>query len=114
MPSLQVFSDTQSPPDTIGAAMLRSAVLGLLLAVPMSAQADWPAYGHDPGGARYSPLRQIDTGNVSRLRRVWTYHTGEQTEPGAEARGQRFTAFETTPLEIANVLYLSTPAGRVI
>jgi quinoprotein glucose dehydrogenase len=94
--------------------MLRSAVLGLLLPGLLSAQADWPAYGHDPGGARYSPLRQIDTGNVNRLQRVWTYHTGEQVEPAADMRGQRFTAFETTPLEIANVLYLSTPAGRVV
>jgi glucose dehydrogenase len=94
--------------------MLRGAVLGLFLLGLLCAQTDWPVYGHDPGGARYSPLRQINTGNVNRLRRVWTYHTGEQIEPAAGARGQRVTAFETTPLEMANVLYLSTPAGKVI
>ena len=27
-------------------------------------ETDWPAYGNDPGGMRYSPLRQIDAPNV--------------------------------------------------
>src|SRR3954463_7270273 len=34
---------------------------------------DWPTYGHDPGGMRYSPLSQIDTTNVARLAVAWTY-----------------------------------------
>ena len=38
---------------------------------------DWPTYGNDPGGTLYSPLAQIDRGNVSRLRVAWTYRTGE-------------------------------------
>jgi quinoprotein glucose dehydrogenase len=32
----------------------------------------WPAYGNDAGGGRYSPLSQIDRGNVGRLRVAWT------------------------------------------
>lgn len=32
------------------------------------AQTDWPIYGHDPGGLQYSPLKAIDTRNVSKLR----------------------------------------------
>ena len=39
------------------------------------AQTDWPMYGHDPGALRYSPLKQIDTKNVSRLRVAWTFDT---------------------------------------
>jgi glucose dehydrogenase len=39
---------------------------------------DWPVYGHDAAGTRYSPLTQINTANVSRLQRAWTYHTGEK------------------------------------
>src|SRR4051794_32193735 len=39
---------------------------------------DWPVYGHDAAGTRYSPLNQINTANVSRLQRAWTYHTGEK------------------------------------
>ena len=31
---------------------------------------DWPVYGRDPGGTRFSPIDQINTSNVSRLRRA--------------------------------------------
>ena len=39
--------------------------------------ADWPVYGGAPGGARYSPLTQIDPENVGHLEVAWTYHTGD-------------------------------------
>jgi quinoprotein glucose dehydrogenase len=29
---------------------------------------DWPYYGHDPGGMRYSPLKQINRENVATLK----------------------------------------------
>jgi quinoprotein glucose dehydrogenase len=76
----------------------------ILISAPLAlAQSpEWPAYGHDPGGARYSPLKQIDTTNVSRLQRVWTYHTGDAGN------------FETTPIIVDHVLYFSTPRQRVI
>jgi quinoprotein glucose dehydrogenase len=80
----------------------------------LHAQTDWPVYGHDAGGMRYSPLKQIDTSNVSRLQRAWTYHTGELGEPLPAESSARAVAFETTPLVIGNVLYFSTPANRVI
>ncbi len=35
---------------------------------------DWPTYGHDKGGQRYSPLTDIDPTNVSRLSTAWVYH----------------------------------------
>lgn len=89
-------------------------LLGILAAAVLYAQSDWPTYGHDPGGARYSPLHQITVENVKSLRRAWTYHTGEMPA-GSTARGQsRQVAFETTPLVVGGVLYLTTPANRVI
>jgi quinoprotein glucose dehydrogenase len=71
---------------------------------------EWPSYGNDPGGTRYSPLPQIDRGNVGRLRVAWTYRTGESggVSPGG------FIAFETTPLMVDGTLLLSTPYNRVI
>ncbi|HXB91734.1 MAG TPA: hypothetical protein VNU72_05575, partial [Puia sp.] len=33
----------------------------------------WSFYGHDAGGGRYTPLRQIDGGNVAKLGVAWTY-----------------------------------------
>lgn len=35
---------------------------------------EWPTYGHDSGGMRYSPLTQITPANVSNLKVAWTYH----------------------------------------
>lgn len=76
-------------------------------------QNDWPVYGHDAGGMRFSPLDQINGTNVGRLQRAWTYHTGEHPST-LGARGERQTAFESTPLVINGVLYFSTPANRII
>src|SRR5262245_44996448 len=71
---------------------------------------EWQSYGNDAGGTRYSPLAQIDRGNVGRLRVAWTYRTGETG--GASPWG--FIAFETTPLMVDDTLFLSTPYTRVI
>ena len=35
---------------------------------------EWPTYGHDSGGMRFSPLTQINPSNVSGLTTAWTYH----------------------------------------
>lgn len=35
---------------------------------------EWPTYGHDPGGMRFSPLTEITPDNVGRLKVAWVYH----------------------------------------
>lgn len=35
---------------------------------------EWPTYGHDSGGARFSPLTEITPANVKTLEVAWTYH----------------------------------------
>ena len=42
---------------------------------------DWPTYGNDAGGTRYSPAAQIDRGNVDKLKVAWTYRTGANETP---------------------------------
>src|SRR5438128_9437656 len=37
---------------------------------------EWLTYGLTPGETRYSPLRQVDTSNVSRLGPAWSYDVG--------------------------------------
>ena len=37
---------------------------------------EWLTYGSTPGETRYSPLKHIDTTNVSRLGLAWTYEVG--------------------------------------
>jgi quinoprotein glucose dehydrogenase len=56
---------------------------------------------------RYSELAQVNRGNVTRLRRAWTYRTGEKMTG-------RPAAFETTPIAIDGTLYFSTPGGRIV
>jgi quinoprotein glucose dehydrogenase len=72
---------------------------------------DWAYYGHDAGGMRYSPLKQINVDNVSRLKVAWTYHTGDISD--GEGIPKR-SGFETTPILVDGTLYLTTPFNRVI
>ena len=77
----------------------------------VSLDTEWPTYGNDPGGTRYSPLFQINRENVSKLKVAWTFHTGDVSE----GRGRRKrSGFETTPLVVDGTLYLTTPFNRVI
>ena len=72
---------------------------------------DWPSWGGDEGGQRYSPLKQIDKSNVGRLRRAWTFHTGEISD------GKTYptkSAFECTPIVLDGVMYITTPFCRVV
>ena len=39
--------------------------------------AEWLSYGLTPGETRYSPLKQIDATNVSRLGLAWSYDVGD-------------------------------------
>lgn len=72
---------------------------------------DWTAYGRDQGGSRFSPLDQINRGNVAQLKVAWTYRTGEAPEKSVV--GDK-AAFEATPILVDGTLYLSTPFSRVI
>src|SRR5918997_1272576 len=68
---------------------------------------DWVAYGRTLLGDRFSPLAQITRENVGRLVQVWSFSTGEATDP--RHRTRRRTSLEATPLVVDGVLYFSTP-----
>ena len=72
---------------------------------------EWPVYGRDPGGARYSPLTEINTTNVGGLHEVWRYRTGDISDGSIYPRK---STFEATPILFGGTLYLSTPFNRVI
>ena len=83
---------------------------------------EWPTYGHDSGGKRFSPVAQITPANVNRLDVAWVYHMRPATPPPAAATagrgrgrgGSGFASSETTPLVINGVMYLTTPYYRVV
>ncbi|HEY7182437.1 MAG TPA: pyrroloquinoline quinone-dependent dehydrogenase [Blastocatellia bacterium] len=74
-------------------------------------ESDWPAYGRDPGGSRYSPLAQVNRENVNSLKVAWTYRTGAAD---VKASSGKNAAFEATPILVDGLLYLTTPYSRVI
>ncbi|MDQ6690718.1 MAG: PQQ-binding-like beta-propeller repeat protein, partial [Gemmatimonadota bacterium] len=80
------------------------------VAPPPANDSDWAWYGRTPYGDRHSPLKQIDTGNVSRLTVAWRFHTGEAAP---QFKTSAPTALEVTPLVFRGTMYLSTPLGRV-
>src|SRR5947208_10428761 len=91
------------------------AITGLV--VPVSGQTDWPTYGHDPGSTHFSPLKQINTTNVSNLTRTWTFRMNSSEAPAvapapagaAGARGGRGggggRGVETTPIVAGGLMY---------
>lgn len=100
-------------------SLIHAAALTLLFLPTHEAwgQTDWPTYGHDPSSARYSPLKQINTSNVSKLARAWTYHmTAEIAAPPAGGRGvgRRGRASEATPIVVNGVMYMPTPYNRIV
>ena len=102
---------------------MKLAVLSLFV-FTLHAQTDWPSFGHDADNARFSPLKQINTSNVTRLKLAWTFDTevaappparpaGAETTP-AESRRPRVRRSEIVPLVIGNVLYMGTAYNRVV
>ena len=82
--------------------LLRCILLAASAAAALAQTNEWPAYGHDAGGARYSPLTQVNAKNVTALRRAWTYHTGDTGN------------FETTPIVVDHVMYFSTQSQKIV
>lgn len=87
-----------------------AVVLTLTLIVGHGQSArDWPSYGNDAGGTRYSSLGSITRSNVSSLVVTWRYHTGE---PRLDLSRQ--PSLQVTPLVVDNMMYVSTPLGKVM
>jgi len=83
------------------------ALLALAFATGAVAQ-EWPSYGGDPGGQRFSGAVQITPQNVERLAQAWTFHTGERRPPGPHG-----ASFEDTPILADGRLLVCTPTDRV-
>ncbi|MDO8346441.1 MAG: PQQ-binding-like beta-propeller repeat protein [Rugosibacter sp.] len=63
---------------------------------------EWPSHGRDYSNQRYSPLKQINAGSVSKLAAVWTYKSGVKA------------TFQTTPIVVNGTMYLSLPFNHVV
>ena len=63
---------------------------------------DWPLYGRTYDNQRFSPLSQVNTGNVSRLQPAWRFNTG------------KIGSFQASPIIRDGVMYVTTPYNDVI
>src|SRR5689334_6848702 len=63
--------------------------------------AEWPVWGGNFENTHYSPLSQINRGNVGQLATAWTYDTEESG------------GLQTSPIEIDGVLYGISPTQKV-
>src|SRR5215472_14699133 len=95
---------------------------------------DWPMYSRDFTSTRYSPLKQINTQNVSTLQKVWSYRPsgpavadapasppeGAAAEDNTKGKGKGkgrgparpAVVAESTPIVVNGVMYI--PAGRQV
>ncbi|HWA12274.1 MAG TPA: PQQ-binding-like beta-propeller repeat protein [Burkholderiales bacterium] len=70
----------------------------------LAAQADpgWLNHGRDYSNQRFSPLAQVNAGNVARLAPAWTFHSGIKS------------SFQATPIVADGVMYLALPFNHVV
>src|SRR5690349_11921340 len=87
-------------------AFSASVLLPLLAAQPAKIPAaDWPSYNRDLPATRFSPLTQINAGNVSKLAQAWSYRLRPDANSPPAA-----TVNQITPIVVDGVMYL--PAGN--
>ena len=86
-----------------GIALLR-VLSAALLSASLAAQ-QWPQPAGDQAASHYSALEQITPANVTRLQIAWEWKPNEKNLPQF---GTRPGAFQSTPIVIDNVMYVST------
>jgi len=75
---------------------------------------DWPMYGRDPAGTKFSPLKQVNTENVATLQPAWNRDLREPRAPGAEPRrGPTNANNEVTPIVVNGVMYVLSTGNLV-
>jgi len=68
---------------------------------PSQEPGNWLTYSGNYAAHRFSPLDQINEGNIANLKPLWSYQTNSLQK------------FETTPLVVNGVMYISEPASHV-
>jgi len=97
------FNDPQEVKGTLNADATPAAPISEV------ADADWPAYGRNQEGQRYSPLKQINADNVHKLKEAWVFRTGDLKQPNDPGE----LTNEVTPIKVGNMLYLCTAHQRL-
>ena len=96
------------------------------LAQQGAAGPEWRSYGGDTGSTKYSPLDQIDRGNLADLRIAWQWESVDgrfdldqlrEDYPNLQVPNDisavRISNLKATPLMAGGVLYISTPLSQI-
>src|SRR5499427_10058140 len=87
----------------------RAAVAGRAQPPAATPAQEWQTYDHDLSGTRFSPLTAINTTNVAKLAKAWTYMF---PPPPAGRGGGLIVGSEAVPLVVGGVMYV--PAGNTV
>ncbi|MEO7493311.1 MAG: pyrroloquinoline quinone-dependent dehydrogenase [Massilia sp.] len=71
----------------------------------------WNSFHGQLNAQKYSPLFQIDTSNVGKLKLAWQYHTGDVSDGSGDKPA---TVWSATPIYANQTLYIGTPFYRII
>jgi quinoprotein glucose dehydrogenase len=108
---------------TTGAALvaaLQATNTGVLIGRPAQAQTEkvrgtateWPSYGGDKASSKYSSIDQLAGDNFGRLQVAWTWRSAEEEITKAHPDLKTWV-WESTPLMIDRILYVSTSMSQV-
>ncbi|MDV7025147.1 glucose/quinate/shikimate family membrane-bound PQQ-dependent dehydrogenase [Atlantibacter subterranea] len=99
-----IFNDPQEIDGT-----LKTDAAAATTTAPAIPDGDWPAYGRNQEGQRFSPLKQINADNVHELKEAWSFQTRDvklPTDPGEITN-------EVTPIKVGDTLYLCSAHQRL-
>ena len=75
---------------------------------------DWEIYGGNKANTKYSPLNQINSTNVDKLKVAWSWDSVDNEIKSSGDAMFRRSKFEATPLVIDGVMYLTTSYSRIV
>src|SRR5437868_7172524 len=90
----------------VGGSLLAQVTYDRLLHADREPQ-NWLTYSGGYAGNRYSPLSQINRGNVGTLQLKWVYH------PIYQKTGKNQSKMENTPLVVDGIMYTGTALEAV-
>ncbi|MFI4975367.1 MAG: pyrroloquinoline quinone-dependent dehydrogenase [Caulobacterales bacterium] len=94
-----------------GMMMLAACSRGPAVHAVPEADKEWPFYGSDEGGQRFSQAHQITPDNVRALKVAWTFSTGDMTSKAA--KDIKHSSFEDTPIMAGGRVYVCSPFNEV-
>jgi quinoprotein glucose dehydrogenase len=94
-------------------AMVTAGLVLLVMPAPARAEGDteWPEYGGDAGGLRYSAVADVTPQNVRDLEVAWTWSHEDYSD--RSGKWAATSAYELTPILVDDTLYGCTPMNRV-